>query len=113
MLYLPCEAAAAPFCQGKRVYTTTVAPLFWPPRSQGKKPYGVYHLGKPGKRGYTIIPERRAHTIEASDPEKEKRKVSTVVVCTFFFPVFVSLNFWVFGVLLGEILGGLKGTELR
>ena len=29
-------------------------------------------LGKQGKRLYTIGPERRVYTIEASDPEKEK-----------------------------------------
>ena len=38
-----------------------------------------------GKGVYTIGPERRVYTIEASDPEKEKRTVSTVVVYTFFF----------------------------
>ena len=29
-------------------------------------------LGKQGKRVYTIAPERRVYTIEASDPEKQK-----------------------------------------
>ena len=31
-------------------------------------------LGKQGKRVYTIGPERRVGTIEASDPEKEKKE---------------------------------------
>ena len=43
-------------------------------------------LGKQGKRAYAVGPERRVYTIEASDPEKEKRRVSTVVVYTTFFP---------------------------
>ena len=42
--------------------------------------------GKQGKRVYTIGPERRVHTIEASDPEKEERRISMVVVYTFLFP---------------------------
>ena len=68
---------------GNRVCTTTVAPL----RSRSvarrhghraKKTlvYTIF-LGKQGKRVYTI---------EASDPEKDKRRVSTVVVHAFFFP---------------------------
>ena len=44
-------------------------------------------LGKQGKRVYTIGPERGVYTIEASDPEKEKWRVSTVGVYTVFFPV--------------------------
>ena len=54
--------------QGKRAYTTTMAPLL----SQ--------------KRVYTIGPQRRVYTIEASDPEKKKRRVSMVEEHTFFFP---------------------------
>ena len=44
--------------------------------SQSKKSYGVYliFLGKQGKRVYTRGPERRVYTIEASDPEKEKKE---------------------------------------
>ena len=64
--------------QGKKEYSTTVTPLFLvccpTPRSQSKNNYGVYFfLGKQGKRVYTIGPERRVHTIEASDPGKEKK----------------------------------------
>ena len=46
------------------------------PRSQSKKEAVVYTLllGKQGKRVYTIGPERRVYTIEASDPEKEKKE---------------------------------------
>ena len=54
------------------------------PEVTEQKSYGVYHvLAKQGKRLYTIGPERRVYTIEASDPEKEERRVSTVVVHTF------------------------------
>ena len=64
------------------------------PRSQSTKKailYTIVFLGKQGKRVYTIGPERRVYTIEASDPEKEKqkkqkRRASMVVVYTFFFP---------------------------
>ena len=60
--------------------TTTVAPLL--SRSvarhrghRSKKSCGVQHfLGKEWKRVYTIGPERRVYTIEASDPEKEKQE---------------------------------------
>ena len=75
----------------KRVYTTTVAPLFSRsvdrPRGHRAKKAMVHTilLGKQGKRAYTIGLERREYTIEASDPDKEKRRVSTVVVYTFFF----------------------------
>ena len=43
-------------------------------------------LGKQGKRIYTIGPERRVYTIEPQTLKKKKRRVSTVVVYTFFFP---------------------------
>ena len=64
-------------CQGKGVYTTTVASCF--SRSVARlrghratKSYGVHHwLGKTRGRVATIGPERRACTIEASDPKKE------------------------------------------
>ena len=76
----------------KRVYTTTVGPLFSRsvarPRGHRAKKAMVYtvFLGKQGKRVNTIGPERRGIHHRASDPEKEKRRVSTVVVYTFFFP---------------------------
>ena len=45
------------------------------PTSQSKKRYGVYHfLGNQENRVYTIGPERRVYTIEASDPEKEEKE---------------------------------------
>ena len=47
--------------------------------------------GKQGKRVCAIGPERRVYTIEASDPEK-KRRDSTVVVYTSFFPVLQQLQ---------------------
>ena len=44
------------------------------PRSQSKKNHGVYHFpGKTRERVYNIGPERRVCTIEASDPEIEKK----------------------------------------
>ena len=76
----------------KRVYTTTVAPpLSWSvarPRGHRAKKAMVYtiFLGKQGKRVYTIGPERRVYTIEPQTLKREKRRVSTVVVYTFFFP---------------------------
>ena len=52
------------------------------PRTQSKKKLLRIppSFGKQGKRIYTISPERRVYTIEASNPEKEKRRVSTVVL---------------------------------
>ena len=78
---------------GKKEYT----PPPWHPPFPGLSPdpevteqkKAMVHtifLGKQGKRVYTVGPERRVFTIEASDPEKEKRRVSTVVVYTLFFP---------------------------
>ena len=55
------------------------------PEVTEQKSYGVYHL--PGKAVYTIGPERRSYTTEASDPEK-KGRVSIVVAYTHFFPGF-------------------------
>ena len=76
----------------KRVYTTTVGPLFSRSvaRPQGHRPknamvYAIF-LGKQGKRVYTIGLERRVYTIEPQTRKKKKRRVSTVVVYTFFFP---------------------------
>ena len=59
------------------------------PRSDLAKLARLYTFSwkKPRERVYTIGSERRVYTIEDSDPEKEKRRVSTVVVYTFFFPV--------------------------
>ena len=75
----------------KRVYTTTAGPLFSRsvarPRGHRAKNAMVYtiFLGKQGKRVYTISPERRVYTIEPQTQKKKKRRVSTVVVYTFFF----------------------------
>ena len=70
-----------------------MAPLFSRsvarPRGHRAKKAVVYtlFLGKQGKRVYTIGPERRAYTIEPQTRKKKKRRVSTVVVYTFSFPV--------------------------
>ena len=75
----------------KRVYTSTVAPLFSRsvarPRGHRAKNPMVYtiFLGKRGKRVYTIGPERRVYTKRPQTRKKKKRRVSTVVVYTFFF----------------------------
>ena len=97
---LACDATACDsgkkkaLKQGKkRVYTTTVGPLFSRsvarPRGHRAKKAMVYtiFLGKQGKRVYTIGPKRRVYTIEPQTQKKKKRRVSTVVVYTFFFPV--------------------------
>ena len=77
--------------QGKKEYT----PPPWHPSFLGLSPdpevaeqkkamvYTIF-LGKQGKRVYTIGPERRVYTIEPR--KRKKRRVSTVVVYTFFFP---------------------------
>ena len=63
------------------------------PRSQSKQSYGIYHfLGKQGQRVYTIGPERMVYTIEPQTPKKKKRRVSTVVVYTFFFPAICTVS---------------------
>ena len=79
--------------QGKKEYT----PPPWDPSFLGLSPdpevteqkkamvYTIF-LGKQGKRVYTIGPERRVYTIEPQTRKKKKRRVSTVVVYTFFFP---------------------------
>ena len=72
----------------KRVYTTTVAPLFsWSvarPRGHRAKKAMVYTIfwGKQGKRVYTTGPERRVYTIEPQTRKKKKGRVSTVLVYT-------------------------------
>ena len=77
----------------KRVYTTTVAPLLSqsvarPRGHRAKKAIvSTISLGKQGKGVHTIGPEIRVYTIEASDPKKEKRSISTVVVFTVFLHV--------------------------
>ena len=47
--------------------------------------YTVF-LEKQGKKVYTIGPERRVYIIEPQTPKKKKRRVSTMVVYTFFSP---------------------------
>ena len=79
-----------PFSPARVYTTTTVAPLLCRAvaRLRGHRATQamVYtiSLGKQGKRVYTMGLERRVYTIEASDPEKEKRRVSTVAVYTLF-----------------------------
>ena len=64
----------------KRVYTTTVGPLFSrsvaQPRGHRAKTAMVYttFLGKQGKRVYTIGPERRAYTIEPQTRKETKKE---------------------------------------
>ena len=97
--------------RGKKstVYTTTMAPLFSQsvarPRGHRAKKTMVYiiFLGKQGKRVYTIGLERRVYTIEGSDPENEKRRVFTVVVYTFLFPVRYHRKHSATGVLLRRV----------
>ena len=92
---LPCSACgwSQPESGENRVYSTTAGPLFSRrvarPRGHRAKKAMVYtiFLGKQGKRVYTIGPGRRVYTIEPQTRKKKKRRVSTVVVYTFFFPV--------------------------
>ena len=76
----------------KRVYTTTAGPLFSPsvarPRGhRAKISCGVYHFpGKTRGKGIHHRSGKKGLHHRASDPEKEKREVSTVVVYTFFLP---------------------------
>ena len=62
----------------KRVYTTTVGPLFSRsvarPRGHRAKKTMVYtiFLGKQGKMVYTVGPERRVYTIEPQSRKKKK-----------------------------------------
>ena len=77
---------------GKRVYTTTVGPLFSRsvarPRGHRAKKTMVYtiFLGKQGKKGIHRRSGKKGIHHRASDPEKEIKEDSTVVVYTFFFP---------------------------
>ena len=92
-LSIKCCVCEGYIIRGKRVYTTTVAPLFSQsvarPRGHRAKKAMVHtiFLGKQGKRVYTIGPERRVYTIEPQTRKKKKGRVSTVVVYTFFFSV--------------------------
>ena len=56
------------------------------PRSQSKKSYGVYYFyGKTREKGIHHRSGKKVYTIEPQTPKKKKRRVSTVVVYTFFF----------------------------
>ena len=72
----------------KRVYTTTVAPLLFRPVA---RPRG-HRAKKAVVRAYTIGPDKRVYTIEPQTPKKEKKRVSTVVVYTCFFPANTDLE---------------------
>ena len=76
--------------QGKKsIHHQRGTPLFSvcrpTPRSQSKKNYGVlYHFpGKTREKGLHHGSGKKGIHHRASDPEKEKRRVSTVVVYTF------------------------------
>ena len=64
-----------------------------PPRGhRAKKNYGVCHFpGKTREKGIHHRSGKKGIHHEASDPKKEKRRVSTVVVYTFFFPDFCRI----------------------
>ena len=77
----------------KRVYTPTADPSFLGlspnPEVTDQKSYDVYHFpGKMSEKGIHHRSKKKGIHHRASDPEKEKRRVSTVAVYTFFFPVF-------------------------
>ena len=81
--------------QGKKEYTPPPRdPSFLrrspdPEVTEQKKLWCIpFSWGKQGKKVYTIGPERRVYTVEPQTQEKKKRRVSTVVVYTFFFPAF-------------------------
>ena len=81
------------------VYTTTVAPglsqsVARPQGNTAKEKLWCIPLPwkKQGKRVYTIGPERSVYTIEPQTPKQKKRRVSMVVVYTFFFSVSVRIN---------------------
>ena len=59
--------------------------------------------GKRGKRVYTIGPERRVYTIEASDPEIEKKEGLHGGGAYFFFPVFSFRPFASYGAMLAAV----------
>ena len=63
------------------------------PRSQSKKSYGVYHFpGKTREKGIHHRSGKKGIHHRTSDPEKEKRRVSTVVVYLFFFPATFAIS---------------------
>ena len=78
------------------------------PRSQSKKSYGVYHFPvKTREKGIHHRSGKKGIHHRASDPEKEKRGVSTVVVYTF--PWWTFRIFFIF-FLLGGGEGGVRGA---
>ena len=102
----------------KRVYATTVGPLFSRsvarPRGHSKKSYGVCPFpGKQGKRVYTIGPERRVYTIEPQTQKKKKKGGSPPWWCIFFpFPVnFVSRNALQCSLIFKELPGTVLGNS--
>ena len=85
-----------PHCQGKKEYT----PPPWGPSFLGLSPDPEVteqktlwcipcFLGKTREKGIHHRSRKKGIHHSASDPEKEKRRVSTVVVYTLFFPVCV------------------------
>ena len=56
--------------------------------NQGKR---VHTIG-PERRVHTIGPERRVYTIEASDPQKAKKKRRGRWWCVFLFPGLKKIN---------------------
>ena len=82
------------YIQGKKEYTPPPRdPSFLglspdPEVTEQKKNYGVYPFpGKTREKGiHHRSGKKKGIHHRASDPEKEKRGVSTVVVYTFFFP---------------------------
>ena len=103
----PSASASAFYRRKKRVYTTTVGPLF--PRSvarppevtEQKKSYGVYDFpGRTREKGIHHRSGKRVYAIEPQTRKKKKKKrISTVVVHTFFFPVLLGFFFLGGGVL--------------
>ena len=95
-----CHVFGCHISRKKKVYTATAGPLFSRsvarPRGHRAKKAMVYtiFLEKQGKRVYTVGPERRIYTIEPQTRKKKKRGVSTVVVYTFFFPVYEQRHYY-------------------
>ena len=111
----------------KRVYTSTVGPLFSqsvarPPRSQTKKSYGVYHFpGKTRDKGIHHRSGKKGIHHRASDPEKEKKGGSPRWWCMFFSSLYLrkmplkpqewpsGLQIWAFSALKLRSLRGWEG----